>query len=356
MKSLFFFYLITILSFDLHSKQITFNQVRSTYLSISRINFLATKIIKDADKVNNETFLCYMKMKRINNKDFELLYFDPKSTCILKDKSTNQKIKYFNRFVDTFQYFEINKDEIRDCYQLTGVNISGFENPFSECFYHTKTKNNKAPLIDIGNCYFYEMKSNYVGFEKKIWINKITLHVDSIQYSAGTLSKKIYYNYFENTSINNIDSDNYKFRYDSLVLLLKSMPINYILPDSVKISNQISTFDKLTLLDFWFIGCKPCIAGFPKIQVLRDSFSDDFLNIRAINYIDQEMNIIHFKSKYSYRFNLEKDTSNLTNFFKISAFPTILLLDSNGLVLFKIEGNKPDEFLKLIDEIKKRLN
>lgn len=324
---------------------------------MSEMTMYAHKKVKDDNKLNIDTFKCHLQMQRLSAKSFDLVYFDPASTCILLNKSTQNKIKYFNRFVDSFEYFDINKQEIMDCYQLTGVNISGFENPFSDCFYHTEKKANNAILTDATTHYFYEMKSTYVGFVKQIWINKHTLLVDSIYYTAGTLKKRIYYQYsniVRTKKTSSIQSFNHSF--DSLVTILKSLPVTRNIEDTLKINNTLKQYNKLTLLDFWFIGCKPCLAGFPKLQLIRDSFQTDFLNIKALNPVDRVENIAFFKSKNTYTFQLEKDSIGYTTFYKIKSFPTLLLIDSNGNIIKRIEGGRKEEIDALIAEIKTRIS
>lgn len=348
---------IFLLHISLEGNSISLTSIRNQYLNMSQLTMYAHKKVKDENKLNIELFNCYLQMQRLSNKSFDLVYYDPASTCILLNKSTQNKIKYFNRFVDSFEYFDINKQEIIDCYQLTGVNISGFENPFSDCFYHTEKKANNAILTDASTHYYYEMKSSYVGFAKQIWINKNTLLVDSIYYTAGTLKKKIYYQYSNIVRIKkNSSIQTFNRSFDSLVTILKSLPVTRNFEDTLKINNTLKQYNKLTLLDFWFIGCKPCLAGFPKLQSIRDSFQNSLLNIIAINPVDRIDNIEHFQSKYRYTFQLEKDSIGYATFYKINSFPTLILIDSSGNIIKRIEGGKKEEIEALIAEIKTRIN
>ncbi len=108
------------------------------------------------------------------------------------------------------------------------------------------------------------------------------------------------------------------------------------------------------LLDFWYIGCGPCIKGFPKLQSIRDSFSENLISIHAINYSDKQENIEYFKSKHQFTFKIEDDKNNFTSFYGINSFPTLLLIDTTGAILFRIEGTQPQEFEKLLRLLKCR--
>ena len=150
--------------------------------------------------------------------------------------------------------------------------------------------------------------------------------------------------------------ENIPFVFDSIVQKLKQLPIRKIHPkiDTGQILKELKSNSGLTLLDFWYIGCEPCIKGFPKIQNLRDSFNDLFLKIRAVNPGDSKENILHYKNKHDFSFALEPDTSNLADYYNIKLFPTILLINELGCTIIRIEGNQPKEFNKLVDEIKIR--
>lgn len=314
-----------------------------------------TKTIRNSNKLNDEIVEAYLNLARINDKDFEMLYFSPNTVCILKDNSTNQNIKYFNRYTDTFEYFARPEEEVNDCYQITGVDITEFENPFSECFF--QFKNNKSKLTDYGNYYFYNMNSNYNGFAKKIWINKTSLLIDSIKYVAKTFTFNVKYEYFDSLKyLDDFEGEKVPFNYDSIVQKFKRSPVQIIhrAIDTLKFINEIKANSRLTLLDFWTIGCEPCIKGFPKIQDIRNSFADNFLDIRAVNPRDTRENILHFAKKHKFTFVLEDDHFNLANYYHIGVFPTTLLIDPSGSVIFRLDGNDPNEFNKLVNEIKTR--
>ncbi len=330
--------------------------VKKQYLGLKSLNMHVSKTFKNANKLKEEKFGFYLKMNRISTTDCDVLYWDTSAVCILKDKSTHQKIQYFNRFTDSMELFPITKDEIKDCNnQLRGLNLSSFENPFLGCFYHTMGLLDNVKLTDLGNAYFYEMKQNHYGFAKRIWINKKTLMVDSLYYGMDNVFwEKVKFEYFEKSTLRDIDySKSYPLEFDSIVGVLTDKPIVRKLIDTAKLKETTSSFKTLTLLDFWFIGCMPCIKGFPKLQALRDSFGEDFLSIRAINSGDTKANIDYFKSRNSYTFNIEHDSLGLTQYYKIETFPTQLLIDKNGKVLLELHGNNSAEFNKLLLELRR---
>ncbi len=352
MRKLLSIYLILFFN-PLFSQSKKISDVKEKYLQSESITMKIKKTINNTNKLNAEILEIYLRLNRINKKDYEMLYFSPNSVCILKDKSTLQRIKYYNRHADSFEYFSRPLDEINDCVQITGDNLTEFENPFSSCFFEFKRDKNN--LIDRGNSYFYNMNPSYTGFAKKLWINKTSLLIDSIEYTINTFTIKVTYQYFDKLEyLNDFNDEKIPFVFDSIVSELKKLPIQKTTQtiDTFKILNVFNS--GLTLLDFWYIGCEPCIKGFPKIQNLRDSFDETALKIRAVNPEDSKENILHFKSKHDFSFEIEKDTLNLATYFNIKIFPSMLLIDHTGSVILRIEGNKPNDFNKLNNAIKER--
>ena len=96
--------------------------------------------------------------------------------------------------------------------------------------------------------------------------------------------------------------------------------------------------NKFTLLDFWFSGCKPCLAQFPSykitydlnkrkgfeiigISVDRKADEDDWRNV--INKFD--LNWLQYLDSYEI----------VTQKLNITSFPTNYLLDSDGKIIKK---------------------
>jgi thiol-disulfide isomerase/thioredoxin len=95
---------------------------------------------------------------------------------------------------------------------------------------------------------------------------------------------------------------------------------------------------KYTLIDFWGTWCGPCIEMIPRLTALQNKYAEK-LNIISIAN-DQDKNVV---KKY-----VEKNKMNWTHGFQdgrknnkiytdlgISAYPTFILLDSNGKILLR---------------------
>ncbi|HEY9256678.1 TlpA disulfide reductase family protein [Chitinophaga sp.] len=121
---------------------------------------------------------------------------------------------------------------------------------------------------------------------------------------------------------------------------------------------------KYVLLDFWGSWCGPCRASHPHLKEVYAKYKDKGLEIvgiadekisdlkdakaawlKAIQ--DDGINWIQVLNNY------DKATTDLAMAYGITGFPTKILLDKNGKVLFKLVGNGGDE---LDQKLKAALN
>lgn len=99
--------------------------------------------------------------------------------------------------------------------------------------------------------------------------------------------------------------------------------------------------DKLTVLDFWATWCRPCINSIPELIKLSDKFQDKGVRFVGIN-ADSPRNrskVKPFSSSMgiTYPVLLDFDQQLQSDYF-INGFPTLLILDEAGKVLFTHVG------------------
>ena len=115
--------------------------------------------------------------------------------------------------------------------------------------------------------------------------------------------------------------------------------------------------EKLTVLDFWATWCHPCIQSIPELVKLSDQFKDKGVRFIGINE-DSPRNRSKVKPFASsmgitYPVLIDADQQLQSDFF-IDGFPTLLVLDEKGKVLFTHVGYiKGDE--KVIEDAINRL-
>ena len=115
---------------------------------------------------------------------------------------------------------------------------------------------------------------------------------------------------------------------------------------------------KLVVLDFWTTWCKPCLKAIPKLIVLSDKYKDQGVVFIGVNG-DGPKNLAKVKPLatnlgITYPVLLDQD-QEISNELMITAFPTLIILDATGKILYTHQGYNPGDELVLEEEIKKQL-
>jgi len=115
---------------------------------------------------------------------------------------------------------------------------------------------------------------------------------------------------------------------------------------------QLSKFqEKHVLLDFWFIGCRPCERAIPEKQRLNKQYGD-LLTIISINSRNstQEINTYRRKKNLPWVFLKAEVNDSVLDSLNIQSFPTYFLLDQERRIILSPTVNRPiDEIFKEIE-------
>ena len=125
---------------------------------------------------------------------------------------------------------------------------------------------------------------------------------------------------------------------------------------------------KVVLLDFWATWCGPCISTFPRLREWHKKYAgNDFVIVGVTKYYGngdgkrmtqlQELDFLNeFKQKYKLPYSLAvAEPSEDSMKYGISAYPTTILLDRNGVVRYIGIGAGDEESSNLEDMIKKTI-
>jgi thiol-disulfide isomerase/thioredoxin len=108
--------------------------------------------------------------------------------------------------------------------------------------------------------------------------------------------------------------------------------------------NKNTMKDKLLVIKCWFISCVPCVAEMPDLNKLVADYADKkevtFISLAFDKADDLKKFLI--KTKFDYRVVPEKE-DYMINVLKISAYPTHILVDANGLII-KMSNEYQDIF------------
>jgi len=96
---------------------------------------------------------------------------------------------------------------------------------------------------------------------------------------------------------------------------------------------------KVVVLNFWFIACSPCVAEIPDLNKLVAEFSAEkdvvFLSLAQ----DDAASLHEFLKKHEFAYNVAAAaTGIMLSKYQIQAFPTNMIIDRQGKVIFELSG------------------
>ncbi len=103
-----------------------------------------------------------------------------------------------------------------------------------------------------------------------------------------------------------------------------------------------SLYGKVVLLDFWQWWCPPCVAAMPHLQELHDTFADRGLVILGVSdRVDDAAGVRMQKLAgdlgVTYPMLIDPD-SQTTRAFGVNRYPTLILIDQQGVIRHTYDG------------------
>jgi thiol-disulfide isomerase/thioredoxin len=132
------------------------------------------------------------------------------------------------------------------------------------------------------------------------------------------------------------------------------IPIGGSAPDSSSSSSKSG--GKLVLLDFWASWCGPCRESLPDLKQFQSAFGSDQVQVVSISEDRDERTWSNFTSQNQMTWEQRLDAAGeLARQYGVRGFPTYILMDGNGAVLQRYEGEDPQQSLveRIGSDIKK---
>jgi thiol-disulfide isomerase/thioredoxin len=143
--------------------------------------------------------------------------------------------------------------------------------------------------------------------------------------------------------------------------LLKAQSVqNFQLKDLENRSRSFTELKggKLTLIDFWASWCKPCLKAIPELNKIYEMYKSKGVEVIGINGdgprsvakvapLSQSLQI-----KYPVLLDINSEVMNNLG---LQAFPTLLLVNSEGVIVWTHEGYVTGDAEIIISEIEKNL-
>ncbi|MCX7022870.1 MAG: TlpA disulfide reductase family protein [bacterium] len=128
--------------------------------------------------------------------------------------------------------------------------------------------------------------------------------------------------------------------------------------DAVKLSTYIG--EKVVVLDFWAVGCAPCLAVMPHMESIWQTYGDDGLQVIGISE-DLPRNVSSVKAKakevgVTYTIVLDKNAAALTAYQGGDAgIPFIVVIDLDGNIYQTFRRIQPGDEDKIETAIREAL-
>lgn len=112
--------------------------------------------------------------------------------------------------------------------------------------------------------------------------------------------------------------------------------------DGSKYSNE-NLKGKVSVINFWFIDCPPCVAEINGLNSLVELFGKDKINYIAIGR-DQRSDIESFLKNHVWNYNhISGETNIIDTIFKLYwGYPTTFILNKQTEIIYATSGGKSD--------------
>jgi thiol-disulfide isomerase/thioredoxin len=121
---------------------------------------------------------------------------------------------------------------------------------------------------------------------------------------------------------------------------------------------------KLVLIDFWGTWCIHCLHTIPNLNILQERYGPYGLEVIGIAYETgapaeqvRKVNDVRQRTRMNYRVLLgsDRDTCPVRKQFGVRAWPTMVLIDDTGRIVWRGEGGDPQHLRELEVVIQQRL-
>lgn len=119
---------------------------------------------------------------------------------------------------------------------------------------------------------------------------------------------------------------------------------------------QEDLYRKVVVLNFWFMACAPCRLEIPELNRLASKYkSNARVRFIAISSMDEFDKISYFISRKPFDYKHGTQNKDWIDYYKVELFPTNVVVDRQGKMVYWKEGYKPDVFEDLDKHIQSSL-
>ena len=115
---------------------------------------------------------------------------------------------------------------------------------------------------------------------------------------------------------------------------------------------------KVTVLNFWFTHCRPCVGEFPSLNKLVEEYGNKKVNFISLA-LDKKEKVDSFLITHPLKYEVIADATKTIEAFKMNSYPINIVLDKKWRVIKILAGgeskNKPSNYERIKEYIEKGL-
>jgi peroxiredoxin len=110
---------------------------------------------------------------------------------------------------------------------------------------------------------------------------------------------------------------------------------------------------KILLLDFYFIGCVPCMSTIKPLNKLYEKYQGKNILIASVTGRDNPKTVSAFKKQYGIKYTGYADAADVVKSYHVSNFPTFYFIDKAGKIANVVVGsdNFEEKITSIIDKL-----
>lgn len=99
---------------------------------------------------------------------------------------------------------------------------------------------------------------------------------------------------------------------------------------------------EVVLLDFYYIGCVPCMDAIKPLNKLYEKYKDKNVVIASVTERDSKKSVLAFEKQYGINYPGYVDATNVVKSYHVNGFPTFYFINKEGKIANVILGYSED--------------